>query len=433
MQLAALAGYFRRRREVAANEGDLVPTEEAETAQLDRQLSPRRGDGGDGEEPPNATAAEDGSETPRDKWVKRKRLLLSIIVLAWFTVGALLFSTFEEVVKEEGGKNRRERLGLVRGSYLMVQIITTVGYGDFVPESQFQKIACTVVVLTSTLLVANIVMDFISDMEDKVGDGLADDMNVMTHKIRSYVDQEQRNNSPKKEIQKTKSRRDLVDTTGGLGEADDSPKEMLVKPNQLALQQEEERWKRTLRDLSISTGLFVVCLVVGVVFFKVVDGCNIDSCKDDATQVHTWADALYMSVMTMTTVGFGDVVPKSRFARCFATLWMVVGVAVTVKVLGNIGNVINQAVHAEVQDEMTRQLFLDSDQNVDGYLDEMEFLQLQFVKNGLASKSQFDAVRDQFKLIAGSDNLISLTEYASFFLPEESSRKRKLSKASEGP
>jgi hypothetical protein len=35
--------------------------------------------------------------------------------------------------------------------------------------------------------------------------------------------------------------------------------------------------------------------------------------------------AFYFSIMTLTTVGFGDVVPQTQFGRLFATVWMLLG------------------------------------------------------------------------------------------------------------
>jgi len=383
--VAAIQDYLSKRR--YSQEGEAVATagaeEEAEMAA--------------GEEPLTATAEEEDSaesiprESPRDRMVRRKKIVLGTIVLVWFASGYLLFASME--------------LGPIRTFYLMAQIITTVGYGDLVPETQGQKLACTAVVLSSTLLVANIVMAFISDVEDKVGDEVAADMSSMTLNISAYVQAEQ---------------------TRQAG-ADDSPTDFLVKPNHLKLKQQEARWKRTRRELVISTGLFTACLVIGVVFFALADGCNTHECESSEDQVKTWVDALYMTVITMTTVGFGDLVPNSRIGKGFSTLWMMAGVAVTVRLLGNVSSAIDQALREDVQTEMTRELFHDSDKNSDGHLDEMEFLQLQFVQNGLASRQQFEEVRAQFKIIAGDDGKISADEYAAFFLPARKSGKMRSS------
>jgi len=40
-----------------------------------------------------------------------------------------------------------------------------------------------------------------------------------------------------------------------------------------------------------------------------------------------WIKAFYMAVITMTTVGFGDVTPNTEGGKIFATVWMLMGVA----------------------------------------------------------------------------------------------------------
>jgi voltage-gated potassium channel Kch len=339
-------------------------------------------------EPSLDAAAEDGAETPRERMARRKRATLVTIVVVWLASGAWVFSAMNPPMTH----------GPVQIIYLMVQIITTVGYGDVVPVSQEEKLAVTAIVMSSTLLVSNIIMAFVAEYVDKGADELASDMDSMTQKISLLKAEEER---------------------ASVGY--DRPTQELMAPNDLASKQQEQRWQRSRAELSISTAAFLVCLVIGVVFFKLVDTCNaeVPDHPDYHTCVHTWVDALYMSVVTMTTVGFGDIVPQSRPARAFATLWMLLGVAVTVRLLGSVSSVIDQGMRADVQSEMTRQLFHESDENNDGHLDEMEFMKLQLVQNGLASKFQIEAIRTQFRLIAGRDHQISMDEYAAYFLPNE--------------
>jgi len=293
-------------------------------------------------------------------------------------------------------------LGPIRTIYLMVQIITTVGYGDFVPHSQAEKLACTFIVMSSTLLVANIIMASVAEYVDKGADELASDMDTMTDKISDLKNAEEEWSSAFKD---DRSR----------------SKQELVLPKDIAVKQRAERWHRARAEVSVSAIVFIVCLLTGVLFFKMVDRCNAElldnDCDENGGRVYTWIDALYMSVITMTTVGFGDIVPQSKIGRVFATLWMIVSVAVTVRLLGSISNVIDQSLRADVQSQMTLELFRESDENNDGQLDEVEFMKLQLVQHGLASKKQVQAIRTQFKLIAGRDQRISMDEYASYFLP----------------
>merc|ERR1719491_2262742 len=53
------------------------------------------------------------------------------------------------------------------------------------------------------------------------------------------------------------------------------------------------------------------------------------NCQDDQGQTKTYLDAFYMSIITMTTVGFGDFYPASEFGRWLAIFWMFLGVLST--------------------------------------------------------------------------------------------------------
>merc|ERR1740123_1527136 len=61
---------------------------------------------------------------------------------------------------------------------------------------------------------------------------------------------------------------------------------------------------------------FVVVMLLGIVFFR---------CAEN--HVKSWSDAFYMSSITMTTVGFGDMVPMTNYGTVFCIVWMLVGVA----------------------------------------------------------------------------------------------------------
>ena len=58
-------------------------------------------------------------------------------------------------------------------------------------------------------------------------------------------------------------------------------------------------------------------LASGTVFFHKVEGWS-------------WIDAFHFSVTTMSTVGYGDLAPKSDFGKLFTTLYIVVAVGLFV-------------------------------------------------------------------------------------------------------
>ncbi len=64
-----------------------------------------------------------------------------------------------------------------------------------------------------------------------------------------------------------------------------------------------------------------VVLVVGTIGFKVIEGWS-------------WFDSLYMSVITLATVGYGEVHPLSQLGRGFAIILILVGTAIIFASIG---------------------------------------------------------------------------------------------------
>src|SRR5262249_14665085 len=64
----------------------------------------------------------------------------------------------------------------------------------------------------------------------------------------------------------------------------------------------------------------VLALVLGTISFKLLEGWSL-------------LDSLYVTAQTITTVGFGDLTPKTRSGRIFATVFMVLGVGVVLYAL----------------------------------------------------------------------------------------------------
>lgn len=70
-------------------------------------------------------------------------------------------------------------------------------------------------------------------------------------------------------------------------------------------------------DFRSVLALVSMTLASGTLFFHKVEGWS-------------WIDAFYFSVTTMSTVGYGDLAPKTDFGKLFATLYIVVAVGLFV-------------------------------------------------------------------------------------------------------
>lgn len=83
-------------------------------------------------------------------------------------------------------------------------------------------------------------------------------------------------------------------------------------------------------QVSIAFGMAIALIIVGTwMFTRVMD--------------LTWSESFYFTVVTLTTVGFGDVTPDTDYQRVVVALFVLIGVTVFVTAMGVIGvNVIEK-------------------------------------------------------------------------------------------
>ena len=68
---------------------------------------------------------------------------------------------------------------------------------------------------------------------------------------------------------------------------------------------------KSYRSLLLTTNFFIG---LGTVIYHFVEGWS-------------WLDSLYLSVITLTTIGYGDFSPQTDLGKIFTLLYIVVGVA----------------------------------------------------------------------------------------------------------
>lgn len=72
---------------------------------------------------------------------------------------------------------------------------------------------------------------------------------------------------------------------------------------------------RTVRRFRALAGTVVVVLVIGVTFYHFVEDLR-------------WVDSLYFCVMTLTTVGYGDLTPQTDAGKMFTVGYVLVGIGI---------------------------------------------------------------------------------------------------------
>lgn len=87
--------------------------------------------------------------------------------------------------------------------------------------------------------------------------------------------------------------------------------------------------------------LLATQLAAGTVFYRLAEGW-------------AWVDSFYFSVITLTTVGYGDLHPTTTLAKLFTVVYLFTGMGVLISFVGLIGSrskVIRRATRLAPADE----------------------------------------------------------------------------------
>jgi polar amino acid transport system substrate-binding protein len=74
--------------------------------------------------------------------------------------------------------------------------------------------------------------------------------------------------------------------------------------------------------LKLIAGLLVLLAIVGTIFWIAERYRN----PDFAPEIHGWGSGIWLSIVTMTTVGYGDKAPRTVVGRVVAAIWMFVSI-----------------------------------------------------------------------------------------------------------
>lgn len=274
-------------------------------------------------------------------------------------------------------------------AYFAVVVTTTVGYGDMAPEKRITKLYMCYFVFAAVSLISTCLAYTVGLLIDKqeelllrglVGESDDDDAEVGVSYGGSSASQ---------------GAADRATTAPAL------PNRPILAPlaDQLRMVPYVGRWTdfSFLEDLDwltdykqvVATGcIFLVVVAFGVWVFMRFEG--LDFC-----------DALYVTVISATTVGFGDIDPTRRSTKSIMTVWLIVSTLTLAKLITDQSD----AYVRSRQRNMTRRLLsaqmdisslMRMDTDGDGLVDKAEFLQTMLVSTGKCTKNDLDECLNRF-------------------------------------
>merc|ERR1719162_384679 len=107
-----------------------------------------------------------------------------------------------------------------------------------------------------------------------------------------------------------------------------------------------------------------------------------------------------MAVITLTTVGFGDFTPKSKWGRAIGFFWMLAGVLSFGNFVTALGAWLDHAFKKDHSSAFGRRIFDSIDKDGNGFLTRGEFMSWMLIKEGIVSSDQIDHFYTLFDALA---------------------------------
>jgi potassium channel subfamily K len=315
------------------------------------------------------------SATIQKHCVKSKWYIIGMIAIAWFGLGIWVGCSLE------GWRP-------ITAVYVMVQIITTIGYGDITFATQSMKLFTALYIFVGLLIVAGLVSGMVTSILEKQEQLVRSQLK----NLESKVDEKEKNRS----------------TFAKIGDT-----------------------VKAFNKLIAATIAFGVFVAAGTVFYRLYENCTcsygrtkIDTCveghlcPETGGSMKSWIDAFYMSVITLTTVGFGDYSPQSYYGRWFGVFWMLFGVAAT----GNFISVFSEFFLTAKQERsmqlqaISKDVFDSIPKKTSGRLSKMEFRCYAVEQLQLVKKEDVEDIDDIFdKIDTNKDDALSPEEIKEYF------------------
>jgi hypothetical protein len=266
-------------------------------------------------------------------------------------------------------------------AYVVTQIVTTIGYGDFTVESSLSKLFVAFFSLLALVFIAYAIGYFCESLTNRQSDSIRAHLRTME-----------------------------VYCSGA--ETEKGAKQVYGQINEMVA----------------AVAPAVVFILFGTLLFRYLEHCtcgvegsgerdvsqcndaDYESCVASGGYTKNMVDAFYMSVVTMTTIGFGDFQPRTSIGRFIAIPWMVIGVAITGNGITTLASYFyesrksEQRMAADAVTSIDREVFRRIDRDGNGYLDKAEFLAYTLLKYEVVSEELLEEIFHQYDQFKGADD-----------------------------
>ncbi|GLU16673.1 hypothetical protein SLE2022_330930 [Rubroshorea leprosula] len=155
--------------------------------------------------------------------------------------------------------------------------------------------------------------------------------------------------------------------------------------------------------VGLALGVVILCIAVGAFVLFFVEGLD-------------WIDSVYLSVMSVTTVGYGDRAFKTIPGRLFAAIWLLVSTLAVARAFLYLAEARIDKRHRTIakwvlQREITVEDLLAADMNNDGFISKSEYVIHKLKEMGKVGEKDILEICNQFsKLDPNNSGKITLPD-----------------------
>jgi hypothetical protein len=217
------------------------------------------------------------------------RIVECVFLYTWLSTGIIVFTQIIEFQSPHFSEVRT--LSIEEAVYLVSQIVTTVGYGDITPAYPSGQVFVGFFVFLAIMLAGQMISELTQLYDQRIG--------VLLR--RASLSMEVLTESVSVKLAAYNYRGDAQAEAG--------------KTNAVVQRHRHAVWTAAI-PMMHSAIAFLFFAIVGATFFVMFPGEN-----------KTPHQAVYMSLITLSTVGFGAFTPNTHGGMVFAAFWMLFGVA----------------------------------------------------------------------------------------------------------
>jgi len=163
--------------------------------------------------------------------------------------------------------------------------------------------------------------------------------------------------------------------------------------------------KKDAAGLMTTIIFFVIFFIAGILFYyiaKPFDALGNTDADDNTILDADFAAAFYFAIVTLSTLGYGGFTASTDGSIVFTMVWVLLGVALMSKVLGDVLQYMADKEQAKIESQIMRTALVDPaqiaelDEDGGGSLDRYEFLRAMLLKTGRVSKDFITNVMKKF-------------------------------------